>query len=73
MTGSRAAVVALPADTQILITRDFDAPRHLEYGDSLQQAMDRLEQAAISARLFYPKGPLWPGSSIWRSRRSTAT
>ena len=24
--------------------------RHLEYGDSLQQAMDRLEQAAISAR-----------------------
>ncbi len=24
--------------------------RHLEYGDSLQQAMDRLEQAAISLR-----------------------
>lgn len=24
--------------------------RHLEYGDSLQEAMDRLEQAAISAR-----------------------
>ena len=46
MTGSRAAVVTLPADTQILITRE----RHLEYGDSLQEAMDRLEQAAISAR-----------------------
>ena len=24
--------------------------RHLEYGDSLQEAMDRLEQTAISAR-----------------------
>ena len=31
MTGSRAAVVTLPADTQILITRDFDAPRHLVF------------------------------------------
>jgi uncharacterized protein YndB with AHSA1/START domain len=28
-TGSRRAVVALPSDTQILITREFDAPRHL--------------------------------------------
>ena len=26
-----AAVVTLPTDTQILITRDFDAPRHLLY------------------------------------------
>jgi uncharacterized protein YndB with AHSA1/START domain len=31
MTGSRAAVVTLPADTQILITREFDAPRHLVF------------------------------------------
>ena len=31
VTGSRAAVVTLPADTQILITRDFDAPRHLVF------------------------------------------
>jgi uncharacterized protein YndB with AHSA1/START domain len=31
MTGNRAAVVTLPADTQILVTRDFDAPRHLVY------------------------------------------
>jgi uncharacterized protein YndB with AHSA1/START domain len=28
-TGSRRAVVSLPNDTQILITREFDAPRHL--------------------------------------------
>jgi uncharacterized protein YndB with AHSA1/START domain len=31
MTSSGAAVVTLPTDTQILITRDFDAPRHLVY------------------------------------------
>jgi uncharacterized protein YndB with AHSA1/START domain len=30
VTGS-AAVVTLPADTQILITREFDAPRHLVF------------------------------------------
>jgi uncharacterized protein YndB with AHSA1/START domain len=28
---SGTAVVTLPTDTQILITRDFDAPRHLVY------------------------------------------
>jgi uncharacterized protein YndB with AHSA1/START domain len=26
-----SAVISLPADTQMLITRDFDAPRHLVY------------------------------------------
>jgi len=31
MTSSRKAVVTLPTDTQILITREFDAPRHLVY------------------------------------------
>ena len=31
MTGSRSATVTLPADDQILITRDFDAPKHLVY------------------------------------------
>jgi uncharacterized protein YndB with AHSA1/START domain len=31
MTGSRAAKVTLPTDTQILITREFDAPRELVY------------------------------------------
>jgi uncharacterized protein YndB with AHSA1/START domain len=31
MTGNGAAVVTLPADTQILITREFSAPRHLVY------------------------------------------
>jgi uncharacterized protein YndB with AHSA1/START domain len=31
MTSSGTAVVALPTDTQILITREFDAPRHLVY------------------------------------------
>jgi uncharacterized protein YndB with AHSA1/START domain len=31
VTSSGTAVVTLPTDTQILITREFDAPRHLVY------------------------------------------
>ena len=31
MTSSRKATVTLPADDQILITREFDAPKHLVY------------------------------------------
>jgi uncharacterized protein YndB with AHSA1/START domain len=31
MTSSHRAVVTLPTDTQVLITREFDAPRHLVY------------------------------------------
>jgi uncharacterized protein YndB with AHSA1/START domain len=31
VTSSRSAVVTLPTDEQILITREFDAPRHLVY------------------------------------------
>lgn len=31
MTSSHTAKVTLPTDTQILITREFDAPKHLVY------------------------------------------
>ncbi len=31
MTSSGTAKVTLPTDEQILITREFDAPRHLVY------------------------------------------
>lgn len=31
VTSSGSAVVTLPTDTQILITREFDAPKHLVY------------------------------------------
>jgi uncharacterized protein YndB with AHSA1/START domain len=31
MTSSGTALVTLPAETQILITREFDAPKHLVY------------------------------------------
>ncbi|PZS31489.1 MAG: ATPase [Pseudonocardiales bacterium] len=31
MTSNGTAVVSLPTDTQILITREFDAPKHLVY------------------------------------------
>ncbi len=30
-TGDKKAVLTLPNDTQILVTREFDAPRHLVY------------------------------------------
>jgi uncharacterized protein YndB with AHSA1/START domain len=30
-TSNRSAVVTLPTDTQIMITREFDAPRHLVF------------------------------------------
>src|SRR5918912_1766296 len=31
VTSSRGATLTLPSDEQILITREFDAPRHLVY------------------------------------------
>jgi uncharacterized protein YndB with AHSA1/START domain len=31
VTTSRSAKVTLPTDDQILITREFDAPKHLVY------------------------------------------
>ncbi len=31
MTSSGTAVVTLPTDRQILITREFDAPKHLVF------------------------------------------
>jgi uncharacterized protein YndB with AHSA1/START domain len=31
VTSSRSAVVTLPSDTQVLITREFDAPKHLVF------------------------------------------
>src|ERR671919_1963288 len=31
VTSSQSATVTLPSDDQILITREFDAPRHLVY------------------------------------------
>ncbi len=31
VTGSRTATVTLPSDEQILITREFEAPRRLVY------------------------------------------
>jgi len=36
MTSSGKAVVTLPSDTQILITREFDAPAHLVYRASTE-------------------------------------
>jgi uncharacterized protein YndB with AHSA1/START domain len=41
MTSSGSAVVTLPTETQILITREFDAPRHLVYRAYTEPALIR--------------------------------
>lgn len=39
--GARGATVTTPSDTQILITREFDAPRHLVYRAYTEPALIR--------------------------------
>jgi len=41
VTSSRTAEVTLPTDTQILITRSFDAPKHLVFKASLGPRPER--------------------------------
>lgn len=40
-TTTHSAVVSFPADTQILITRDFNAPRHLVYRTHVEPELIR--------------------------------
>ena len=58
VTSSRKAVVTLPTDTQILITREFDAPKHLVYRAYTEPALverwwsgDRGEVTSVEADL----------------------
>jgi hypothetical protein len=50
MSSGQTARVTLPTDEQILITREFAAPKHLVYKAGMQDAMDLLEQVAVSLR-----------------------
>ena len=69
MPSGRTARVTFPTDEQVLITRGFDAPRHLQHGsardrdahrdymdDGLQEALGLLEQAAVS---LHEEGSAW--------------
>jgi hypothetical protein len=47
---SGTATVTLPTDEQILITREFDAPKHLVYGRGPRPSWSSAGGAATRAR-----------------------
>ena len=65
VTTSGTAVVTLPADTQILITREFNAPRHLVFKAWTTPELIRRWWNAdrgtvtIAVALFTRVNPLW--------------
>jgi uncharacterized protein YndB with AHSA1/START domain len=65
MTTSNSAVVTLPSDTQILITREFDAPRHLVYRAYTTPELIRRWWAGDRGQVTSAEMDLRPGGS-WR-------
>jgi uncharacterized protein YndB with AHSA1/START domain len=65
MTSSGAAVVTLPADTQILITREFDAPRRLVYRAWTTPELIKRWWAGNRGKVTSVEVDLRPGGS-WR-------
>ena len=65
MTTSNSAVVTLPSDTQILITREFDAPRHLVYRAYTTPELIRRWWAGDRGQVTSAEVDLRPGGS-WR-------
>jgi uncharacterized protein YndB with AHSA1/START domain len=65
MTTSNSAVVTLPSDTQILITREFDAPRHLVYRAYTTPELIRRWWAGDRGQVISVQVDLRPGGS-WR-------
>ena len=64
MTSSGKAVVTLPAETQILIVREFDAPKHLLYRaytepDLIKQWWSGQRGAVVSAEVDLRVGGTW--------------
>jgi uncharacterized protein YndB with AHSA1/START domain len=64
-TTSNSAVVTLPSDTQILITREFDAPRHLVYRAYTTPELIRRWWAGDRGQVTSAEVDLRPGGS-WR-------
>lgn len=65
MASSRTAVVTLPTDTQILITRDFAAPKHLVYKAWTTPALIRRWWSAKRGDVTVAEVDLWVGGT-WR-------
>ena len=65
MTGSGAATVTLPEDTQILITREFDAPRHLVYRALTEPELVRRWWSGDRGKVTSVESDLRPGGR-WR-------
>lgn len=65
MTTSNSAVITLPSDTQILITREFDAPRHLVYRAYTTPELIRRWWAGDRGEVTSAEVDLRPGGS-WR-------
>jgi uncharacterized protein YndB with AHSA1/START domain len=65
MRSSGAAVVTLPADTQILITREFDAPRRLVYRAWTTPELIKRWWAGNRGKVTSVEVDLRPGGS-WR-------
>jgi uncharacterized protein YndB with AHSA1/START domain len=65
MTTSKSAVVTLPSDTQILITREFDAPRHLVYRAYTTPELIRRWWAGERGEVTSAEVDLRPGGT-WR-------
>jgi uncharacterized protein YndB with AHSA1/START domain len=64
-TTSDSAVVTLPSDTQILITREFDAPRHPVYRAYTTPELIRRWWAGDRGQVTLAEADLRPGGS-WR-------
>ena len=65
MTTSKSAVVTLPTDTQIQITREFDAPRHLVYRAYTEPEMIRRWWSGERGEVTSADVDLRPGGT-WR-------
>jgi uncharacterized protein YndB with AHSA1/START domain len=65
MTTSKSAVVTLPTDTQIQITREFDAPRHLVYRAYTEPALIRRWWSGERGEVTSADVDLRPGGT-WR-------
>ena len=65
MTTSKSAVVTLPTDTQIQITREFDAPRHLVYRAYTEPELIRRWWSGERGQVITAEVDLRPGGT-WR-------
>ena len=66
VASSGTAKVTLPTDEQILITREFDAPRHLVYRAWTTPELVRRWWSGKECWSISPLMRAWPTSPAWR-------